>query len=338
VAPLTWPEGTTVTFAAEARGAQSAWKTSTSILPGEAKAPGQFRGKTYPFCLPRDYAVLNLLPGAQGALATFAKAQIPWHLGVGDGPTNHLCSSQVQCVNALAPFVDRPDALRALFGGVLDIASVVPFGDPTAPDDHVAFEWIGENDPLGEWKDSVGSRGANCTSADAAIRYVAADGAEEIALIEWKYTEQYLGKGELSTKTTSQATRDQRYRHLYENSDGPILHGIVPYEDFFVEPVYQLFRLSLLAAQLEAAGAAARVRVVYCAPARNVGLWKSLNRASHRAACGVDATLADLWRKLQRRPDRFHVLDTTTFVTAGAPTSDEFKARYGHIAGTPEVV
>jgi hypothetical protein len=33
------------------------------------------------------------------------------------------------------------------------------------------------------------TRGANCTSADAAVRFEREDGATQIALIEWKYAE-----------------------------------------------------------------------------------------------------------------------------------------------------
>jgi hypothetical protein len=320
-----------VTFASEARQTQADWKRTTRALPDEARAPGFSRGQHRDFCVPRAYARLNLLPDARHVLETFSRAGIDWHDGEGVGPSNHLCSSQVQCVNALAPFTGRPEALAGLLGAALGIAEVVPFGDPVAPADHVAFEWIGDDNPLGEWADGIGTRGAKCTSVDAAIRYRAVDGATEVALLEWKYTEQYVNKGELRTSPTSQATRDARYRHLYEDPDGPLLQGVVPYEDFFVEPVYQLFRQSLLAWRLETAGAADRVRVVYCAPARNRELWRSLNRESHRRACNGD--LGDLWGRLQRRPDRFVVFDTARFVADDAPTSAEIKARYGHIAG-----
>ncbi|MFN8035388.1 MAG: hypothetical protein U0V73_05595 [Acidimicrobiia bacterium] len=264
-------------------------------------------------------------------------------MGIDDGPTNHLCSSQVQCVNSLAPFALRPEALKQIFGPLLGIEQMRPMNDPAAPEHYVAFEWIGEGNPLGEWEGSSGTRGAKNTSADAAIRYLAHDGVEELALIEWKYTEQYQSAAGLSESKTSKATRDARYRHLFDDPDGPLRHDLVPYDDLYVEPVYQLMRLQLLASQLERAGAAQRVRLVLCAPAANSAYWGSLNRPSHRHPRAWDqpspTTVDDvgtLWRMMQRRPDRFLLFDTAQLVAPNAPTSQEFKQRYGHLAHRPD--
>lgn len=168
-----------MTFTDQARSAQIAWKQTSPLLPAEARAPGMYRGTERVFCLPPDYARLNLLPGAEGALDTFASVGIPWHDGVGGGPSNHLCSSQVQCVNALAPFALRPEALLDVFRSVLDIAAVLPLRDPVARDHYVGFEWIGDDDPLGEWNGLAGTRGAHNTSA-AAMRYVTNEGVDLI--------------------------------------------------------------------------------------------------------------------------------------------------------------
>ncbi|HEY9564776.1 MAG TPA: hypothetical protein VIR30_13500, partial [Nocardioides sp.] len=40
----------------------------------------------------------------------------------------------------------------------------------------------------------------------------------------------------------------------------------------------------------------------------------------------------ETWWRMLRRPDRFRVLDSATLVAADAPTTDDYKARYGHIA------
>jgi hypothetical protein len=83
-------------------------------------------GPVYDTCLPLEFAHYNLLPEAQeAALERFRKLGIRWHDGTPVGPSNHLRSSQVQCVNALMPFVNDPAALRALFGGSLPIAEVI---------------------------------------------------------------------------------------------------------------------------------------------------------------------------------------------------------------------
>jgi hypothetical protein len=318
-------------FGQEARLAQIGWKHRTATLRASARRKGLYREHYYDFCLPREHARRNLLPDARDALAYFEAAHIPWHDSVDGGPSNHLCDSQVQCVNALMPLARDPERVLSVFGTALRVATPLPMGDPAAPDAYLAFEWIGEDNLLGEWPDGIGTRGANNTSADAALRYLDQSGREVLTLIEWKYTEQYVDAGELRTSRTSHATRDARYRHLFDDPDGPLRQDLIPYRDFYVEPVYQLFRLSLLAWQLERAGAADLVRVLYCAPGRNAELWRSLNRESHRAAC--DGHLGDLWRKMQRRADRFELFDTAQLVAPTAPTSAEFKSRYGHMAG-----
>ena len=322
-----------MTFVQEAKAAQIAWKQNTPTLPEEARHKGTYREREYDFCLPREFGRFNLLPDARHATSYFEAAAIPWHDSVDGGPSNHLRDSQVQCVNALAPLADDADGLVAAFGATLDMAKPVRMHDPAAPDAFLAFEWIGEGNPLGELRDGVGTRGAKNTSVDAAFRYEDSDGREVLTLVEWKYTEQYLEETGLKTSKTSKATRDARYRHLFEDPDGPLDHDLIPYDDFYVEPVYQLFRLSLLAWRLETARAADAVRVLYCAPARNTELWASLNRASHREACGGGPEhLGDLWQKMQRRPDRFQLFDTAQLVAEQAPTCAEFKSRYGHIA------
>src|SRR3546814_4636041 len=120
------------------------------------------------------------------------------------------------------------------------------------------------------------------TSADAAFRYRTRDGSIEAALVEWKYTEQYQGD-ELSGGPSKNTTRQATYRHLWDDPDSPVRTDLIPYEDLFVEPFYQLLRLQLLAWRTEAdrALSAERVRLVYVAPATNLALARSFNRPSH---------------------------------------------------------
>ncbi len=66
----------------------------------------------------------------------------PWHAGVGGWPSNHLLSSQVQCVNALAPAVTSPDRLVRAFGDLLGVRRVLPI----EPYRFVTFEYIGPRD------------------------------------------------------------------------------------------------------------------------------------------------------------------------------------------------
>src|SRR4051794_31684590 len=114
-------------FVTRARRSATCWKSTTEMLPEAARGPapywrsGKPRGM-YPFCLPVGYANYNLLPDArQAALAEFARSAIAWHAQTHLGPTNHLLSSQIQCVNTLEPLAHNPELMIAMFGGVLDI-------------------------------------------------------------------------------------------------------------------------------------------------------------------------------------------------------------------------
>src|SRR3954463_7785077 len=99
----------------------TAWKYRSSTLPAPARVPAPYVGKDgeagstlYDFCLPPAYATLSLLPEVrEAALALFAELEIPWHAGVAAGPSNHLLSSQVQCVNALGQMVSDPNRIRS---------------------------------------------------------------------------------------------------------------------------------------------------------------------------------------------------------------------------------
>ncbi len=313
------------------------WKRRTPVLDeaDRVDAPYRGRGAAYPFCLPVAAASKNLLPEAREiALERFAAGGIKWHHELAGGPSNHLLSSQVQCVNCLAPFVGRPAALAEVFAQMLPIGEVVPFGAATANgfdrSDCVVFEWIGLRDYLGERTTGRGSRGSHTTSADAALRYVNYDGDVEVALIEWKYTERYLGQ-ELDGDDAYMVTRKDRYRALWQDPDGPLRTDLIPYDDLFVEPFYQLMRLQMLASEMEKdpeVGASV-VRVIIVAPMRNLELAQSFNRESQHEL-GADVWRA--WAVMQQRSNRYNVLDSATLVGPEAPTSAEFKDRYGHLA------
>lgn len=329
------------TFKKAAREAAIEWKATSANLPGGAQQPGTYRQyRSLPFCLPREYSVHNLLADARTtALERFAAAGIPWHDGVDGGPSNHLLSSQVQCANALAPFVADPVALSAIFGSVLPVRQVLPFdahggsGHLSAFDrtDHVVFEWQGLENHLGEWS-GVPTRGSQATSADAAIRYEAADGAIEMALIEWKYTESYAD-GRLSTSRTSNATRRARYLPIIEAPDGPIRTDVVELDDLLAEPVYQLMRLVLLAHCIERSGEQGvdRVRVVYVAPPANTALWGSPCTEGYMTKTG-GGSYRHTWPTVLRRPDRMVFMDSGSLLAEGSPLGEDFAIRYRPIA------
>jgi hypothetical protein len=164
------------------------------------------------------------------------------------------------------------------------------------------------------------------TSADAAFRYRSVDGAVELALLEWKYTEDYRGH---ELPVPRGAPRPDRYRCLWDDPDCPVNHDVLPYEDLFVEPFYQLFRQQLLAWRMSVAHEcdATRVRVVHVVPAANDGYRLSLNRDSQRGA--GDDVLA-VWRRLLRDEADFVTVDSARFTDPDlAWTSATFRDRYG---------
>jgi len=311
-------------YVTRARRRATEWKSTTTTLPEAARGPAAYfrAGRPqgmYPFCLPVGYAAYNLLPDAREALAEFAAKKIAWHAQTAAGPTNHLLSSQVQCVNVLEPLAHDADRLRATFAPWLDVTDPLE----VEPGRLVAYEFIGAADHLNEAVGDLRSRGANCTSVDAAIRYRTSDGRIELALIEWKYVEVYGGH-ELSPD--KRGIREGRYRSLWEAPDSPLRMDLVPYDDMFVEPFYQLMRQQLLAHELEKAREldADVVRIVHVSPASNLALRGSLNRDVHRA---IGADVFEVWRALLRRPDRFIAVDSAALWAA---TSEELQSRYAH--------
>jgi hypothetical protein len=230
--------------------------------------------------------------------------------------------------------VGDPAGIRRTFGELLEIDEVLPFGDTeTDPEDYVTFEWIGSANYLNEQvAGRPRTRGANYTSTDAAIRYVTTDGVIEIALIEWKYTEQYHGH-QLGGGENAREIRTDRYQALWADPNGPIRSDRIAFADLLVEPFYQLMRQQLLAHAMEQAheGEAERIRVVYAAPPGNVALWTSVPDA-FKGASLQGADVVSIWTSLLRRPDRFAYFDTSRLVGPGAATSAEFRGRYGHMA------
>ncbi len=307
----------------------AAWKAASPCLPDAARArapyvdkDGRSAGRAYAFCLPPEHAALSLLPEVrEQSLALFAELGIPWHAAVGDGPSNHLLSSQVQCVNALGQMVCDPDRLRHAFGDVLGIAEVLQ----VEPGRFLTFEYIGPTDVFGEVPGGARTRGARCTNVDAAFLHRATDGAVELVLLEWKYTESYRPRRPDPAKD---AERARRYAAAVVDPAGPVRGGVLAFELLLDEPLYQLVRQQLLAHALERSGAegADRVRVVHVAPQANDAYQSSLPRQEHGA---LGSTVYQVWRALLRHQDRFVTVDADLFLDPDV-TSSEYVRRYAH--------
>lgn len=304
------------------------WKRSTPTLPDTAQGAAPYVGKegkpghkTYDFCLPPQHAELSLLPEVRdGALALFAELKIPWHAGINGGPSNHLLSSQVQCVNALGQMVTDPSRIVRAFGDLLGIGEVLQI----EPGRYLTFEYIGPTDFFREVPGGDRIRGAHCTSVDAAFLHRGLDDVVELVLVEWKYTESYPARRPDPAKD---AVRFQRYGAAFADPDGPVRDDVLPFELILDEPFYQLVRQQLLAHALEQAGAegAARVRVVHVLSPNNTAYQESMWRPEHHA---LGATVSEAWQKLLRRPDRFVSVDSALFLDREI-TSWDYCHRYG---------
>ena len=92
------------------------FKKQTPYLSDQARLPGYYRKKTRSFCLPQEFAEENLFEGIRhSAMDYFEQEEIKWHDGNDRRPSNHLCDSQVCCVNFLFPVAYEPDALVQLY-------------------------------------------------------------------------------------------------------------------------------------------------------------------------------------------------------------------------------
>ncbi len=269
-----------------------------SLFSSQACRDGAFKTGRYPFCLHEDQASENLHSTLREDAISYASGRgIPWHSGHDGQPSNHLCSSQVACFNTLFPLTRSPETLAAVFRPFLpQLKEVQEFTadgllvDGQIP--HIAFEWIGSKNYLGErgW----GTRGANATSADFAFRFQHYDGRTELVLGEWKYTEQYgtqlVPPEELNARRLATYTElFQRWRERQPN--------LPPYEAFFSEPFYQLMRLALLAQEMERLGelGADVVSVVHVAPAANTGFAQSITSPALQS---YGRTVSAIWTQI----------------------------------------
>jgi len=288
-------------FAESERARQTVYKATSPTISAAARADGIYRGSPRPFCLPVEHAAENLFPAIrQSARDYFASMGIQWHQGQNGNPSNHLCSSQVCCVNMLWPFADQPKALATVLRPLFPTLETML---PIECGQYVACEWIGAQDYLGEARHGgARARGANYTSADAAVMFARRDGRRQIVLIEWKYTESY-GRTALRF-SKSGADRLAVYRPLLEGSDCPIDCTQLPSLDaLFYEPFYQLMRQQLLAHEMERAHEldADVVSVLHIAPEHNA----AFRRVTSPALVRLGDSATAVWTRLTRLSNRF---------------------------------
>jgi hypothetical protein len=286
---------------------QAQFKASSFYFSAAARSEGIYKGKPRAFCLPVEFTEQNLVPEIrESALAHFAEHSIKWHEGQNGKPSNHLCDSQVCCVNFLFPFADKPAALaqvlRSLFPQIETML-------PVESGQYVSFEWIGQENYLGEKISQIGrrTRGANCTSADSIVMFDRKDKKRQVVLIEWKYTESYGGT--FLKYADSGTDRTEIYKHIFERADCPINKDILPsFDSLFYEPFYQFMRQQFLVHEMEKAHelGADIVSLLHIAPAHNGDFRKITSPELEKI--GESAT--SIWKKLVKPERRFISIST----------------------------
>jgi hypothetical protein len=302
---------------------QAKFKCSSPYFSAAARADGIYKSRARPFCLPVECAEENLFPGIrEGSLGYFCSQGIKWHDGQNGKPSNHLCDSQVCCLNFLFPFASRPDALAEVLRPVFPALQKMV---PIESGQYLACEWIGQENYLGERVPENGkrTRGANCTSADAAVMFERTDGRRQIVLIEWKYTESYGGT---SLRISRSGTdRTAIYKALYERDDCPFDRQALPsFDSLFYEPFYQFMRQQFLAHEMERnreLGADA-VSVLHISPARNTDFHKVTSPELESPG----TTAVGIWKRLVGSRNRFISVNTEQLfggLSANSPAVDQ---------------
>jgi hypothetical protein len=279
--------------------------------------PGQglFSGAPREFVL--SEADQNLWPGIRDdAIDYFRRNSVSWWRGERQDPTGHLLSSQVACVNHLYALRQRRDASTALLqylDPLIEEAEIVDDG-------FVEFEFIGERQYL---KERGFTRGAHCTSVDAAMIGRTAAGERRMFLIEWKYTESYRSEDKYMD------ARAAVYDQFIEAADSPF--RLIQARDLYFEPFYQLMRQTLLGQQM------ARNHDHGCRSFRHIHVAPDENLEFHRSITAPALTGADVydaWRSVLKQPESFitrspqQLLQPATAAPDMLSLSNYLRARY----------
>ena len=257
---------------------------------------GIYQGRQRDFVLLNP--TLNLWEGIrQDAIDYFKKNEIMWWPGQPEIPTGHLLSSQVSCVNHLFFVRNNKDMatqiLSAIDSGV-DEACIVDNG-------YVEFEFIGERQYI---KERAFTRGANCTSVDAVMIGLKADGTRKMFLIEWKYVESY------SIQDKYKEARSVLYDGLILAKDSPYKHNI-DLRTFYFEPFYQLMRQTLLADQCvkNADHNVSSYMHLHIVPESNIDLKNNITSPNLK---GTD--IHDAWKSLLKDSANFKAITPENFL------------------------
>lgn len=308
----------TSSFQKQARQQQAAFLANdTGFTPG-ARALVDARAIDNPYLLGIGHEWENLYPALRSSLARdhFADRRIKWWKAPAsgditdvDGPTRNLASSQLACVNFLLPLADHLSALACLLQHMeedvksVEVVSHTPPGSKASLQSRVEFEWTGARSLEG----TAGTRGANCTSADALLVARTTNGKRRVYLFEWKYVEEYR-VGDFKGAGEKGETRRRRYTDLYLAGDSPFA-GSVPIDELLYEPYYQLMRLGLLGAKMcrERELGVDEARVVIVVPRENVVYRRRVTSPELEKRYGDQAAIERIGPLLFKNPGALRV-------------------------------
>ena len=272
------------------------------------KGGGRFMGKPRPFVLKK--VEKNLYAPIQAkVLKYFKENRIDWWRG--KRPSGHTLSSQIACLNHLAPIMNNATAVLAIINGIRDeFTEVLPINCDKNPA-YIAFEVVSRKDHLNE---KYSSRGSNCTSVDALIVAKHKSGRIYLIPIEWKYTESYPTfdksiEGEMKSKGLE---RQRRYNQLIDDSTQ--LVSLEKYEGsiYYQEPFYQLMRQTLWAEQIIVHRDTEVLQAddywhVHVVPTDNDTL---LNRKYKVSGIGME----DTWRSILKDQSKYTIVAPSTLL------------------------
>lgn len=246
----------------QVKRSQERFRNESETISEAARAPSDEAGRRHGYLLSVGYEQENLFPSLrQGrALRFFESRAIKWWRSQagGDpdkdeagnkrpsGPTRNMASSQIACVNVLMPLAYAGTALTAILRTIdPDVEGIEPISyrraGQSVQSSLVEFEWVGEGRSL---EGTIGTRGANTTSADAFLIARMKSGRRKGFLMEWKLIEQYRHASSQLAGTAG-ITRRTRYATPYATS-GAFTPDRIPLDAIAFDPIWQLMRMTLL--------------------------------------------------------------------------------------------
>jgi hypothetical protein len=220
-----------------------------------------------------------------------------------DKPTDHMLSSQIQCLNFLY-------AIRKDKNAVLQLAKLFePQIDDIYPaitdkdEGFLAFEFTCNNDKLINERSNGARRGKFCTSIDVFL--IAKQNDKKLLVpIEWKYTESYLLFENKALEKSKGQTRQASCNQLISESKQLKTPIILAKSIYYFEPYYELMRQTLLVEQMVSKGVADDFLHIFVAPDANTDLLQNSYLCEQQ-------DLVETWKNQLEKPEKFKQIDTS---------------------------